>query len=466
MRRILVKVSYLALLVFSMPSIAQNSKTDIKMAIPVLKATNYVGYECGQTPSESVLRHSEDSYGHNGTYIRVTFPKHPSEKANLVVSFSFMIEKDPFKPKYPTQGNVKNINWGDLKPLSFQVTEDGRVFYGFKENARDLKTTTHLDRKRTNWDSFDVYVPWELFSLGYLFDTPEKQALGCYSINIFLRADVYQNMRLIGTNKNIPITRYVYDVPSSGMKIKDLGSEDISSLFEEEPPKTYEYERRDSFVAVFAPEWEEDGGGGSEEEDEETIIVEPRPRPSEKREVRHQHHFTTSVSFGIPVEVKTQKPIRYAFPESVAMSIDKKNVVFEKAESDIGDNIYIGQYSMTAKTKEDAEQNIAHLNDSLKRVGTQMSLRLPTKKEVSKVTQNVVYSGEEDFEYYFNPESPFFLVLEYNKDRSGTAVVPDHVKVVETHTQKCSCGERRVFSYTRKFKSMLLCRLYMNKKRK
>jgi len=437
MKQITFYLFNIVLLTVSVSGFAQNRNTSIRTAIPELKATNYVGNEYGQKPSESVLRHSEDSHGHNGTYIRVTFPKHPSEKANLLVYFSFMIEKDPFNPKYPTQGSVKNINWEDLKPLSFQVTEDGRVFYGYKEDGRSLKTTTDLVRKRTNWDSFDVYVPWELFSLGYLFDTPEKQSKGCFPINIFLKADVYQNMKHIGTNQNIPVTRYVYDVPSSGMEIKDLGSEDISSLFDEEPQKP-RLEPRDSV---------------------------PRHPNNFDEESAHSHYFTSSISFGTPIEVKGNRSVKYAFPQSVTMNIDKNNVIFKKAESDIGDNIYIGQFPMEARTMADAEQYIAHLNDSLKNEGEQVSLRLPTMKEISKVTKEVVYDGEENYEYYFNPDKTIFLALEYNKGRTGTAVVTDYVKVIETHTQKCSCGEKRVFSYTRQFKSMLLCRLYMNKKK-
>lgn len=459
MKQITFYLFNIVLLTVSVSGFAQNRNTSIRTAIPELKATNYVGNEYGQKPSESVLRHSEDSHGHNGTYIRVTFPKHPSEKANLLVYFSFMIEKDPFNPKYPTQGSVKNINWEDLKPLSFQVTEDGRVFYGYKEDGRSLKTTTDLVRKRTNWDSFDVYVPWELFSLGYLFDTPEKQSKGCFPINIFLKADVYQNMKHIGTNQNIPVTRYVYDVPSSGMEIKDLGSEDISSLFDEDPqkppiPKFPPYVARDSAQFIFVPTG---GGEPTGEQKNDTI---PRPQT-----ISHSHHFTSSIGFGTPIEVKSKRGVKYTFPQSVTMNIEKNSVVFKKAESDIGENIYIGQFSIEVRTMADVEQYIAHLNDSLKNEGEKVSLRLPTMKEVSKVTKEVVYNGEENFEYYFNPDKTIFLALEYNKGRTGTAVVTDYVKVIETHTQKCSCGEKRVFSYTRQFKSMLLCRLYMNKKK-
>lgn len=459
MRQYIIRLLYLALLTVSVSGSAQNRNTTERKVDPWLKVSNYIGNEYGQTPSDPKAGHSEDSYGHNGTYIRVSYLVHPYEKANLMVNFSFLIEKDPFHPKYPTQGTVENINWNDLKPLSFQVTEDGRVFYGYKEDARSLKTTTHLVRKRTNWDSFDVYVPWELFSLGYLFDTSEKQAKGCFAINIFLRVDVYQNSKLLGTNKIVPVTRYVYDVPSSGMDIKDLGSEDISSLFDEDPqkppiPKFPPYVARDSAQFIFVPT------GGGEPPGEQKNDTIPRPQT-----ISHSHHFTSSIGFGTPIEVKSKRGVKYTFPQSVTMNIEKNSVVFKKAESDIGENIYIGQFSIEVRTMADVEQYIAHLNDSLKNEGEKVSLRLPTMKEVSKVTKEVVYNGEENFEYYFNPDKTIFLALEYNKGRTGTAVVTDYVKVIETHTQKCSCGEKRVFSYTRQFKSMLLCRLYMNKKK-
>ena len=458
MRQHILRLLYLVLLIVSMPGLAQNRNTTERKVDPWLIVSNYVGNEYGQTPSDSKVKHTEDSHGHNGTYIQLSYNVHPYEKANLMVCFSFMIEKDPFNPKYPTQGTVEYINWNDLKPLSFQVTEDGRVFYGYKEDAKSLKTTTKLIRKRTNWDSFDVYVPWELFSLGYLFDTPEKQAKGCFAINIFLRVDVYQNSKLLGTNKIVPVTRYVYDVPSSGMEIKDLGSEDISSLFDEKPQKPQEpkfppYVAHESCHFIFVPT-----GGESRDSN-------PRPPYNPPRE-NHSHYFTSSISFGTPIEVKGKKSIKYAFPQSMTISIDKKNVVFKKVVSDIADNIYIGQFSMRAKTMADAEQYIAHLNDSLNNVGAQVSLRLPTTKEVSKVNREVVFNGEDNYEYYFDSDKPIFLALEYNKDRKGTAVVTNCVKVVETHTQKCSCGEKRVFSYIRQFKSMLICRRYMNRKRK
>lgn len=182
----------------------------------------------------------------------------------------------------------------------------------------------------------------------------------------------------------------------------------------------------------------------------------------------HQHNFVTTISFGTPREVKKKKPVEFDFPRYVVLNNGGNDHIFNKVASDLGDNLYIGQFLIDVTTIADAERCVAHLNDSLRKAGAGVVLRLPTKKEMSKILEDTSYEGvEDDLETFFNPEVySLMLVMEYNKDRTGTVVVPDHVSVTETHTQKCSsCGEvRSTFSFERQFRSMIQCQSYIRRK--
>lgn len=234
---------FFALLLICLSVRAQKLTTNL--ATPVLSITEADDYwydnpAVGQDAKnrQERAKHPDSGDGHGGNYLTVSFPQHPAKPIEFEVRISFMIEKDPFHPKYPTDKKPTNINWNDLKPLSFRVTRDGRIFYGFKEDESDIETTTQLIRRCYSWRSFEMFLPWELFHLYQLFDTPEKKAMDGFRVAIYIKADVYHHARLIGRNTKVPIGYYVNEVEEQGgyeRKYEDLGTDDLSSFFDEEP---------------------------------------------------------------------------------------------------------------------------------------------------------------------------------------------------------------------------------------
>lgn len=195
-------------------------------------------------------------------------------------------------------------------------------------------------------------------------------------------------------------------------------------------------------------------------EDKTKVVPPPAPKP-------HIHSYMTSISFGTPQEMKVKKTVQFAFPKEVKVSCDDNEMIFTRLQSDLGNNVYICNDGLGGfKTIEDAEQYVAELNDSLQKADVGYVLRLATKKEVSRKVPTFKYEGEEDFKYYFDEQSCFtILALEYNKDRNGTIVAPDHVNVVETITRRCSCGDTQCITYQRQFKNMSQCQVYINKRK-
>lgn len=179
-------------------------------------------------------KHPDSGDGHGGYYLTVSFPRHPTTPMEFDVRISFMIEMDPFHPKYPTDRNPSKVNWNDLKPLTFKVTRNGRIFYGVNEDESDIETTTQLIRRCYSWKSFEVFLPWELFHLWQLFDTPEKRALDGFRVGIYIKADVYHNARLIGRNTDIPIGYHINEVEKyETVKTTTLNTDDLSNLLED-----------------------------------------------------------------------------------------------------------------------------------------------------------------------------------------------------------------------------------------
>lgn len=444
----------ICLLLFAGQQVMAQNTNQVVAKLSLTRAESYwVGYE---DQSELIRKeraeHPESGDGHGGWYIKVEFPWHPSPPQEFIVEFSFYIEKDPFHPKHPTDGNQSIVvNWNYLKPLSFQVTKNGSVNYAVGPEADKLEKTTRLIRRRMNWKPFEIFLPWELFHLYQLFDTPEKQAMDGFRVGVYVKADVFYNGRRIGGAQNVPIIYHVNEVESSNMKIEDLGTDDITSLFDEEPPHGPGYNPTQEDTIPPIPR-----------EPQDSIIGYPPPPPP----TPHVHSYVTSYSFGTPREVKVQKPVKFAFPDLIPMSHGNSSFNFAKINSDLGDNVYIGRFFLDVKTIADAEKTVAHLNDSLKSVGAGMVFRLATKKEFYDTVANSPYKGkEDDLEPFFNPEYGLILALEYNKDRNGTVVVPDHVTVMETQTQRCACGEKRgPYTIERRFKSMLQCQTYIRRK--
>lgn len=435
--------------------VAQN--TDLVVAqLNLSKAENFWNPTVDQSDliRKERAEHPESGDGHGGWYLKVSFPQHPSPPQEFLVQFSFYIEKDPFHPMYSTSRDDEVINFKYLKPLSFKVTQNGSINYAIGEGTENLKTTTRLDRYRMNWKPFEIYAPWELFHLYELFDTPEKQALDGFRIAIYIKAEIFINGRLVGYSHNVPRVYHIHEIPTSGVKSEYLGTDDITRLFDEEPP-------RPPYDPGYNPPTQEDTIPSIPREPRDSIIGYPPPPPPP-----HVHSYVTSYSFGTPREVKVQKPVQFAFPDFVPMSYGNSSFNFAKINSDLGDNIYIGRFYLDVKTIADAEKTVAHLNDSLKSVGAGMVFRLATKKEFYDTVVNSPYKGkEDDLEPFFNPEYGLILALEYNKDRNGTVVVPDHVTVMETQIQRCACGEKRgPYTIERQFKSMLQCQTYIRRK--
>ena len=98
----------------------------------------------------------------------------------------------------------------------------------------------------------------------------------------------------------------------------------------------------------------------------------------------HKHEYMTSISFGIPQEVKFKKTVQFAFPKEVKVSCDDNEMIFTRLQSDLGNNVYICNDGLGGfGTIEDAEQYVAELNDSLQKAEAGYVVRLATKKEVS-----------------------------------------------------------------------------------
>lgn len=195
-----------------------------------------------------------------------------------------------------------------------------------------------------------------------------------------------------------------------------------------------------------------------------TITYYEGPKPTT---TPHQHNYVVTRSFGTPLEIKTKRPVEFAFPKEVTVSYDDLDEVFIKEDSDLGDNIYICKEGLGGlQTLEDAEQHLAEINDSLQMIGSGYVLRLATMKEASLRIPTLTYEGDGNSEFYFKDQ---FIIpaLEYNKDRNGTAVAPDHVNVLETITQKCACGDiKSSIVYQRQFKNMSQCQAYIKKRKK
>lgn len=391
-----------------------------------------------------------------------------------IVKLSVWREKDPFHPKNDINSiqSTDDIKWNAMMPLTFNQYKVSRGVVGYDEDLSKYETHPYLTFERKDKAVFDIELPYFVFIDESIFDTPEKKNQ-CVSVTFFIKAAICKgnaNNEILTNSVVLHTTRIFNDyVPPSNVTL--LGTDDLSALLGDDekiegdappivPPEDPSKDPKE--------ESKEKPTENSEEEPTETptnrtpkFIPPPTPKP-------HRHSFATSINFGTPLTVRTKKAVVYDFPKSVEIQIDGIDYRYTKATSDLGDNVYLCEERLKGLGSiEDAEKKVSEINDSLQKAESGYAVRLATKKEASQKYSGIGYVGEENFEYFFDSKgNSIILALEYNKDRNGMVVVPDHVKVLEFITHKCNCGERRTITYQRQFKSMSQCRAYMNNRRK
>ena len=284
---------------------------------------------------EKSLHNGLTSNGAGGYFAKIQYTRHPRMCMPIEIRVSFMIEKDPYQPMFPIGGkyNMNRDAFKKLRPLTFKVDGNGDVDYSFWENDT-RKEQTHVIKKRTDWDTFDFFLNWQLFSL-WQFNSPDKP---CIKIAIYVYVEVFDMYgKLLGTNKTIPIVYYVTNYLKNSSKREDLGTEDLSGLFDDEPePPTPELGSATDISEI------------SEESTTDCPPFEDTPpTPPEKKNEQHKHEYVKEVNFEIiPFQIAVSSYESY--PENVTINFSPElEMEFNHKAFGEENNRYISHYVLT-----------------------------------------------------------------------------------------------------------------------
>lgn len=199
----------------SLPSAAQHrsvEKATIHHEMTRYKGTEYMG--SGMT---------EDGY-----LLTFSFPRHPARGTNNTLRITIWREKDIFHPR--NKGN-KFLDWSALESLPFQVGPGKDEIGGVNDDAPNLQYEKIYKWK--GWAPYSIKLPDALFMNFLLPDNPNH--VENLPVKYYIVYEVNAGGILFSSKNSVtPSATYVMYVPDRHAHITDLGSDDLSSLMDDE----------------------------------------------------------------------------------------------------------------------------------------------------------------------------------------------------------------------------------------
>lgn len=234
-------LAFLQWALISLPCSAQRRQPRPREATWTLNVRNYEvkeNYDVGTVSSESGVEMTFD-FGKCPAYV----------SGGVSVSVSIWHEKDIFNPAHGSFINgARNLTWSRLTPVYFPVLdEDPEVLMWMSYDPEVYKTheEMYISRYSPDWSPIKIRIPWSIVHHWDLPDPPE----GVYDLPVryFLRYTVAYEGHIWSSSKpgavTPTVTCYHYSKPSTPRheyEVIDLGSEDLTSLFDEEPQEPEE----------------------------------------------------------------------------------------------------------------------------------------------------------------------------------------------------------------------------------